>query len=181
MRLSVSVRDKLRTCRLWYFRYRYRAWGVDGSTYLARGSSIHRSLRMGAYGYIGVGSEIPSGVTVGNYVMIASEVTITGNDHRFDIPGVAVIFSGRPEPKATVIEDDVWIGSQVIIMRGLTIERGAIVAAGSVVTRNVAPYSIVGGVPARFIRMRFNDQEIEIHDQYLASPASKGRFCDPLQ
>lgn len=61
-----------------------------------------------------------------------------------------------------VIGNDVWIGAGVYILDGLTVGDGAIVAAGAVVTKNVAPYSIVGGVPARLIKMRFSFSEIEL-------------------
>lgn len=60
------------------------------------------------------------------------------------------------------IGNDVWIGSNVIIMDGIKIGDGAIVAAGSVVTKNVLPYAIVGGVPSKFIRFRFSEEQIEI-------------------
>ena len=59
-----------------------------------------------------------------------------------------------------IIENDVWIGYRVTILSGIRIGNGAIVAAGSVVTRDVPPYSIVGGVPARIIRYRFNQEII---------------------
>lgn len=61
---------------------------------------------------------------------------------------------------AVKIGNDVWIGSNVIIMGGIEIGNGAIIAAGAVVTKNVSPYSIVGGVPAKIIRKRFSDEEI---------------------
>lgn len=61
-----------------------------------------------------------------------------------------------------VIENDVWIGSNTLILSGITIGNGAIIAAGSVVTQNVEPYSIVGGVPARLIKHRFDSQQIEM-------------------
>jgi len=58
------------------------------------------------------------------------------------------------------IGSDVWIGNNVIIMDGITIGHGAIIAAGAVVTKSVAPYSVVGGVPAKFIKYRFSEEEI---------------------
>ena len=135
---------------------------------------------MGPYGYIGPGAGSPSGVRMGKYVMIGPELLITGADHCFDIPGTAVIFSGRPQPRECIIEDDVWIGARVTVLKGIRIGRGAIVAAGAVVSRNVAPYMIVGGVPARAIKPRFSEDIAKIHDAYLAKPAQSGSFCSPI-
>lgn len=66
-----------------------------------------------------------------------------------------------PEQRPVVIENDVWVGANVLIRCGVTIGDGAVCAAGAVVTRDVAPYSIVGGVPARPIRNRFEDDTVE--------------------
>ena len=66
-----------------------------------------------------------------------------------------------------VIEDGCWIGANVTILKGVTIGRGSVVAAGAVVTRSCPPYSIVGGVPARVIKPRFTAEEIEEHESLL--------------
>jgi acetyltransferase-like isoleucine patch superfamily enzyme len=58
-----------------------------------------------------------------------------------------------PEPKPIIIEDDVWLAARVIVLKGVTIGRGAVVAAGAVVTKDVAPNTLVGGVPAKLIRI----------------------------
>lgn len=176
----MNLRNSLRSLRMLINRLRYRAFSVDSTTYLAAGSGIDPSLTMGPCGYIGPGASIPNGVRMGKYVMIGPGFLITGNDHLFDRPGCAVIFSGRPEPQATLIDDDVWIGARVTLMRGVTVGRGAIIAAGAVVTKNVEPYTIVGGVPARLIRERFSPEEIAEHDHYLAAPAQLGTLCPPL-
>lgn len=69
--------------------------------------------------------------------------------------------------RETIIGDDVWIGAHTIIMSGVRIGNGAIIAAGSVISRNVAPYSIVGG-HNKLIRMRFESQEaIALHEEML--------------
>jgi acetyltransferase-like isoleucine patch superfamily enzyme len=172
-----SLRKKLRSAKLMLSRFRYGVWGVDPRSYLAFGSKIHSSLSMGAYGFIGPGAEIPSGVIMGKYVMIGPDLLITGNDHIFDVPGTAVIFSGRPEPLVTEIFDDVWIGARVIIMRGVNIGRGSIIAAGAIVTRDVEPYSIVAGMPAKEIRKRFSQDQILIHDAYLSCAPAEGYYC----
>ncbi|HDB9767750.1 TPA: CatB-related O-acetyltransferase, partial [Escherichia coli] len=67
--------------------------------------------------------------------------------------------SWRAHPD-TIIGSDVWIGAQSIVKAGVNIGHGAIIAANSVVTKNIAPYSIVGGSPAKVIRMRFNAEQI---------------------
>ncbi|SDJ05349.1 Acetyltransferase (isoleucine patch superfamily) [Salipiger marinus] len=176
----MSLRNTLRRVRMLWHRLRYRAWNVHPTCYLARNSAIHGSLRMGPYGYIGPRSVVPSGVVMGKYVMIGPEFMITGDDHRFDEPGVAVIFSGRPKPKDCVLEDDVWVGARVTILKGVRVGRGAVIAAGAVVTKDVPPYMIVGGVPARSIRPRFNEAAQAQHDTYLALPPHEGTYCEPM-
>jgi len=64
-----------------------------------------------------------------------------------------------------VISDDVWIGAGAIILSGVNIGRGAIVAAGSVVNKNVPPYAIVGGIPAKVIKYRWDEKTIELHEK----------------
>lgn len=64
-----------------------------------------------------------------------------------------------------VIEDDVWVGTRAIILAGVTIGRGAVVAAGAVVTKSVPPYAIVGGNPARILRMRWSEADIIEHER----------------
>jgi serine acetyltransferase len=69
-----------------------------------------------------------------------------------------------------VIEDDVWIGTGVIILKGVRIGRGSIIAAGALVKKDVPPYSIVGGVPARRLKVRWNSDQIQRHEALLYPP-----------
>ena len=71
------------------------------------------------------------------------------------------VSSAMPQKAAPKIGHDVWIGANAIISRGVTIGNGAVVAAGAVVTKDVQPYSVVGGVPAKHIKFRFSPEEIE--------------------
>jgi len=128
---------------------------------------ISRDLRMGKFGFIGRDSWICPNVTMGNYVIIAPKLAILGGDHNYKTPGVPVIFSGRSKCERTIIQDDVWIGYRVVINSGLTIGKGAIVAAGSIVTKNVPPYTVFGGNPAEFIKLRFSPAEQIVHEKML--------------
>lgn len=111
--------------------------------------------------------------------MLAPCVSIVGFDHRYDLPGVPIIFSGRPPITTTRLESDSWIGFGATILAGVRIGRGAIVAANATVTRDVAPYSVVAGVPARVVSWRFDETGRLQHDAMLASPAFEGKYADP--
>lgn len=130
---------------------------------------IAKDIRLGAYSYIGPGSLIYPKVSIGRYTFLANDVLIIGGDHNFRNPNVPIPFAGREELKPTHIGEDVWIGARSIIMTGLTIGDGAIVATGAVVTKNIPPYEIWGGVPAKKIGMRFDNQQIQQHKAMLQS------------
>lgn len=114
-------------------------------------------------------------LTIGRYCSIADDVTILlGGNHRTDwvttypfsaIPEVwpeAKEITGHPQSKGgVVIGNDVWIGFGSTILSGVKIGDGAVIAAKSVVTKDVPPYSIVGGLPAKVIKYRFSDEKIE--------------------
>ncbi len=92
-------------------------------------------------------------IRIGSNVRIASHVMLVGANHIFkdrDKP----ICTQSVERKSIVIEDDVWIAGRVNIMCGVTIGKGSVIAAGAVVTKDVPPYSVVGGVPAKIIKER---------------------------
>ena len=102
---------------------------------------------------IGLGSQIGT-VKIGKNVMMGPEVVVLSLDHRYDDPKISMIFQGNREDRLVTIEDDTWIGTRAIILPGVCIGHGSIVGAGSVVTKNIKPYSIVGGNPAQLIKMR---------------------------
>ncbi len=161
-----------------YKRLRHGLVNVHPTFYMAGTSRIARDFQAGPYSFIGFDCYICPKVSLGPYVMFGPRVTVTGADHRFDLAGSPMIFSGRQELKPTKIEADVWVGFGAIIMAGVTIGRGAIVAAGAVVTHDVPPYEVHGGVPARKIRDRFQSaEEIRHHDEMLARPPLQGEYA----
>lgn len=92
--------------------------------------------------------------TIGNNVLIAPNVAILSASHNHENIQIPIVDQGDTEPNPPTIEDNVWLGRNVIVMPGVRIGEGAIVGAGAVVTKNVPPFTVVGGVPAKFIKKR---------------------------
>ena len=111
-------------------------------------------LRIGSFTFIGRGCEIDVAlsVTIGDHTLLAPGVFITDHHHqhrrasRMDEQGI--------ESRPVIIGNDVWLGTGCTILPGVTIGDGAVVGAGAVVTADIAAYTIVAGIPARFLRMR---------------------------
>lgn len=94
---------------------------------------------------------------IGNSVLVAGNVSFIGrNDHRIDLIDTTIWDSGRGESKMIKIGNDVWIGHGSILLSGITVGDGAVIAAGSVVVKDVEPYTVVGGNPAQTIKSRFH-------------------------
>ena len=113
-----------------------------------------------------------SKIIISDYVMFGPNVTIRGGDHRIDIIGKHIYEVKENEKlskndKDVVIEEGVWVGCNVTILKGVIIGKGSVVAAGSVVTKSVPPYTIVAGNPARVIKERFSICQIVEHEKIL--------------
>lgn len=160
----------------------YRRYTID--------EGFHAGLRVRIWGrqkviigrnfYIGRDSFIETDVVIGDNVMFANRVAIIGRyDHHYQLPG----FPTRLAPQirdadynwkgiglTTFIENDVWIGYGSTVMGGITIGEGSIIGAGSLVTKNVEPYSIYAGSPARKVRARFDTcEELQKHLELVQS------------
>lgn len=147
------------------------------NVYLRPSSSDFKGLENLSVG----GSSIPKGSTIlcskapcviGRNVIFGPKPTIITGDHRIDIVGKFIVDVGNDEKLPendlpVVIEDDVWCGANVTILKGVTIGHGSVVAAGAVVTKSCPPYSIIGGVPARVIKKRFTEEEAQRNDDIL--------------
>lgn len=115
-------------------------------------------------------------IVIGKKVIFGPHPTIITGDHRTDIIGKYIMDIEDQDKfenginkydSPVIIEDDVWCGANVTILKGVRIGKGSIVAAGAVVTKSFPPYSIIGGVPAKLIKKRFHDDEIKEHEKLL--------------
>lgn len=150
-------------------------------------SSIHHSARVSRdlvaeeYVFVGRDCEIGPLTRIGRYSMLASGVAVVGDDHVSDVPGLPMQFTGRPPQRQTLIARDVWVGRNAIVLRGVTLGEGAIVAAGAVVTKDVEPYTVVAGVPARKVGNRFqNEDDVQRHHRRLNEKIIESSFADEL-
>lgn len=125
---------------------------VEKGAFFGSGAGV----RIGDNSSIGVRAEILGPVNIGRDVMMGPEVVILTNQHDSSRTTIPMIRQGLSRQAPVTIEDDVWIGYRAIIQPGVTVGVGAIIGAGAVVTKNVPPYAVVGGVPARVIRMRLD-------------------------
>jgi acetyltransferase-like isoleucine patch superfamily enzyme len=99
-------------------------------------------------------------ITIGNYVLIADNVSFRTADHIFSDINLPIAEQGENNGEIC-IEDDVWIGANVVILRGVKIGKGAIISANSVVNRNIDPYEIVRGVPIKFVKKRMGANSVK--------------------
>jgi len=150
-------------------------------------SFTYETIEVGDDVFIGPGALIrgtKTQVVIGNKVMMGPNVSILAGRHNTSVIGrfmYDVTEKRSDDDLPVVIEDDVWICSGAIILRGVHIHRGAIVAAGAVVTKDVPPYSVVAGVPAKVIKCRWEIHEIVEHERRLYPPErrlSSAQLCD---
>ena len=148
---------------------------LDKTTYIYRVVKA-KSARIGAHTYIAANSEIEN-AEIGNFCSIADHCRIGMSGHPLDFLSTSPIFTQtvnalqekwvekdvvehKADNERVYIGNDVWVGSHVLIKGGVHIGNGACIGAGAVVVKDVPPYAIVGGVPAKVIRYRFDDKTI---------------------
>ncbi len=174
--------------------FRLRDAHGGGKYWVDRHVFVSETCKIGAWTYIQKHTYIGYGAMIGRYCAIArnAEIGPTHHDynllssHEFpthrnrfcDVPGYVgtqwkPIRISRRSP--TVLENDVWVGAKATVLRGVRVGTGAVIAAHAVVARDVPPYAIVGGVPAKIIRYRFPEETIE------ALLASRWWLLDPAE
>lgn len=144
---------------------------VDKTAAICSGVRFYRG-KIGRYSYIGNNSFVTDTI-IGNFTSISTDCYIGGADHPVHWVSTSPVFHKWENIlkkhfafhefnifKKTVIGNDVWIGNRVMVKAGVTIGDGAVIGMGSIVTKNVAPYEIWAGNPAKFIRKRFPDNTI---------------------
>lgn len=116
------------------------------------GSGVN--IEIGDYSGIGINAVIPGNTVIGKYVMMGPNCYILSQNHKFEDVSVPMMFQGMTPVQQTVIEDDVWIGRDVIMTPGRLVKKGSIIAAGCILCKDFPEYSIIGGNPSRLIKDR---------------------------
>ena len=135
-------------------RYIFKKCGkhvnIERKAFFASGLDIE----IGDYSGIGVNAHIPNGTIIGNYVMMGPNCYILPHNHKFDRLDIPMCKQGLSPKLRTVIEDDVWIGRDVVMTPGRTIKKGSIVGARCLLCKDFTEYAIIGGNPSKLIRYR---------------------------
>ena len=173
------VRSIMNKIRAWYMQKIKFRWikskGFLRIPFETKIWSPHKDVTFGHHVQFGSNCMIQCDIELGNYVLVASNVSFVGkDDHLFDKVGTPIWNSGRGDSFITYIGNDVWIGHGAIIMAGVKIGDGAIIAAGSVVTKDVPSGTIVGGNPAKVIKNRFSSDILL--NEHLSNILSNEKF-----
>lgn len=162
-----GIKNKLKKIRFFILSKYFRISRYGKGCYIGYNSIIKsKSLYLGTDVYIGNNCHLTViRIEIGNYSMLASQVSIVGGDHKFDVVGTPIRNTGRDNRKGVIIGKDCWIGHGAIIFDGVNIGNGSIVGAGSIVTKNIPSYSIAVGNPAKIIKKRFSDEDQVIHEK----------------
>lgn len=128
--------------------------GIGQKSNIEKGASITELTKIGDRSGVSFNSCFQGKVTIGNDVMMGPECIIYTRNHKFSELDKPMNKQGFADMKEVIIGNDVWIGGRVIILPGVKIGDGAIVGAGAVVTKDVPPYAIVGGNPAKILKYR---------------------------
>jgi len=156
-----------------YFNY-YRRFKRRGKNLsLARNGVIIRpeEISFGENVFISNGFKISANnLTFGNNILIGPNLTIECTDHKYHKLGQTIYANRHNKIKGFVtIEDDVWIGANVTILKNVVIGEGSVVGACSLVSKDIRPYTINVGIPTRVLKFRFNHNELKRHIESVGS------------
>lgn len=152
LKLQIILESKARVARIGF------------GTKIMEKVTIDKTSQIGKYTYIGSYTMITKS-EIGNYCSIASSVKIGQGEHDIKKVSTSSLFYHNKYEELTkgdcIIGNDVWIGANAIVLRGVTIGNGAVVGGGAVVTNDVPPFAIVVGSPARILKYRFDKKKIK--------------------
>ncbi len=182
MRLIFSIRYRISLLynffywNMYNFRYNTKIYNYSLSravkpgkhVMIRKGVEIGREFSIGDYSYVSGPISYIESAHIGKYCSIARQTVIGVGNHNYKLvtthpiaAGLLNQVSASPQKSAPIIGNDVWIGINTVVMRGVVIGDGAVIAAGAVVTKNVEPYSIVTGIPARHLKFRFSEKHVK--------------------
>ncbi|MDZ7859580.1 MAG: acyltransferase [Candidatus Krumholzibacteriota bacterium] len=154
----------------WLYKRKFKSCGENFRWNPINSSFVKpESAEIGNNVFIGEGCHISvhNSLKIGDGVVIGPRLIVMGGDHDFKITGKRLYEIKEGINLPVIIGKDVWIGAGVIILKGVRIEEGAVLGAGSLVTKNIPPYTIAVGSPAGPVRKRFSDEELKRHLRLL--------------
>lgn len=174
--IIIKILKRLR-CKILLFRNKNIAFGKNST--FGRGTTFYapNAMHIGNNVYIGKYCSLETDIEIGNNVLIANNVGLIGKyDHDYSCVGKSIKdspwigdsnYNFKGKDLKIIVEDDTWIGYGAVVVSGVKIAKGSIVAAGSVVLKDVPAYSIVAGNPAKVVASRFSEDEIMEHEKIL--------------
>lgn len=132
------------------FKYCGHNVNIERKSFFGRGTDIEIGDNSG----LGINCTVPNDIVIGRNVMMGPNCYVLSRNHCFDRTDIPMIDQGYSKSKKTVIEDDVWIGRNVVFTSGRLVQKGSIIAISSVLTKDYPEYAVVGGNPARLIKHR---------------------------
>lgn len=166
----------------------FRQCGKRTIFYPTKSDFLYENIIVGNDVFIGPRASFIAGISyisIGDKSFFGPNVTIRGGNHSSHIVGklmadYSLIDKLTTDDEPVIIDDDVWVGTGAIILKGVHIGRGAIVAAGAVVSKDVPPYAIVVGVPAKVLKFRWSIESVLKHEEMLY-PVEKRISKDALE
>jgi acetyltransferase-like isoleucine patch superfamily enzyme len=166
--------------RLWMYALQSQFRSCGRNVHFGRGCQFsYSTISLGHDVYIGPGATFMSALSrieIGNKVLFGPNVTIMGGNHRTDLVGAYMYDVTEKLPdndRDVIIEDDVWVGCNAIILKGVRIGRGSIIGAGSVVVKSVPPYTVYVGSPGLKTKARWDAGTIADHERILAAAGNE--------